>query len=548
MPVQYSAELQRIKDLPVRGALQFFDGSLLAKPNGTMKLRPIQAQALHEAMGCQGLVAPIAVGGGKTLLSYLLPSVMGAKRTLLILPAALREKTKTEFLQLSYHWYGPKNLEIRSYDWLSNEDKGLQTLRPDLIIFDEAHKLKNRVAQRTSRLLKYVADTNAMVVLMSGTLLATSLQDVAHTMQAALGNRSPLPTHWPTLMEWCQAVDADIHQRIGSGRLRDLMTPEERASNTLEDVRRAVRRRVTDTPGVVATQGRDNVGSSLRIHVEKPPFSPTPEIRAAIAELQATWTTPSGEVISESAHFVQTLKRMAWGFYHYHDPAPPVHWKKARSHWAKVCRRVLQYSQTMDSEKHLVALIKSKLDANLAWDKTINLELTGPTSVMDAYQAWDAVRQDYKYQNPKAKWLSQPKLEKPKEPTLVWVHHRHLGGRLSNLWGVPYFGQEGKDLSGQRIEQYRGDVAIAGISANATGRNLQYQWSRNLVLEPPSSGSTWEQLLGRTHRQGQAADTVTCTIHIQHPLYGKSLEKALERARFISSDSQDQKLLYADWA
>jgi superfamily II DNA or RNA helicase len=50
----------------------------LRTENGTMTLRPIQAQALSELEQCQGLFAPIRVGGGKTLISLLAPALLQA--------------------------------------------------------------------------------------------------------------------------------------------------------------------------------------------------------------------------------------------------------------------------------------------------------------------------------------------------------------------------------------------------------------------------------------------------------------------------------------
>src|SRR4030042_934287 len=57
-------------------------------------LRPVQAAALEELHDMRGLFGSIRVGGGKTLVSLLAPVVLGSVRPLLIIPAALRDKTK----------------------------------------------------------------------------------------------------------------------------------------------------------------------------------------------------------------------------------------------------------------------------------------------------------------------------------------------------------------------------------------------------------------------------------------------------------------------
>ena len=56
----------------------------------TQTLRPIQGLMLAQAERAGGLVALAACGEGKTLASLLLPAVLGAKRAIILLPAAMR--------------------------------------------------------------------------------------------------------------------------------------------------------------------------------------------------------------------------------------------------------------------------------------------------------------------------------------------------------------------------------------------------------------------------------------------------------------------------
>ena len=66
----------------------------LRTPGGTMRLRPVQAQALYEMHDYGGLFGPIRVSGGKTLITLLAALVLEAQRPMLIVPAALIEKTR----------------------------------------------------------------------------------------------------------------------------------------------------------------------------------------------------------------------------------------------------------------------------------------------------------------------------------------------------------------------------------------------------------------------------------------------------------------------
>jgi hypothetical protein len=82
------------------------------------------------------------------------------------------------------------------------------------------------------------------------------------------------------------------------------------------------------------------------------------------------------------------------------------------------------------------------------------------------------------------------------------------------------------------------------IQAHGTGKNLQ-KWSDAYVLEPPSGGAAWEQLLGRLHRQGQTADAVIFAVAQHAPAFAHALRSARTDARYIEDVSGNrQKLCY----
>jgi hypothetical protein len=79
------------------------------------------------------------------------------------------------------------------------------------------------------------------------------------------------------------------------------------------------------------------------------------------------------------------------------------------------------------------------------------------------------------------------------------------------------------------------------------GTNLQ-AWSTNLVLEPLGNGEAWEQLLGRTHREGQADEDVLVLV----PYWDRAAVAAVDAARADAeyvqqATGQRQKLLLASW-
>src|ERR1019366_1894577 len=93
---------------------------------------------------------------------------------------------------------------------------------------------------------------------------------------------------------------------------------------------------------------------------------------------------------------------------------------------------------------------------------------------------------------------------------IAWTEHVAVGERLAQLAGVHYYGREGLNADGAMIEDERG-ACVASIAANHKGRNLQH-FSRSFIVSCPPNAAILEQLLGRTHRDGQEADCVTADV------------------------------------
>jgi len=66
-------------------------------------------------------------------------------------------------------------------------------------------------------------------------------------------------------------------------------------------------------------------------------------------------------------------------------------------------------------------------------------------------------------------------------------------------------------------------------------------------MEPMPNAATWEQLLGRTHRQGQTADVVQASVFQSAWPQRLAFQRALVRSRYIAQmTGSSQKLLLAD--
>jgi hypothetical protein len=137
---------------------------------------------------------------------------------------------------------------------------------------------------------------------------------------------------------------------------------------------------------------------------------------------------------------------------------------------------------------------------------------------------------------------------------IVWTAFPAFGQKLARRTGLEFFHAGGLSASGKSIETYVPGVdgpraVIASINANATGRNLQNRWFRNLVVGCPAKADLLQQLIGRTHRRGQAAETVYVDVLFSSIENVLSLYKARERATVDRTLGRalESRLLDCDW-
>jgi hypothetical protein len=548
--IRATAEFRRIRDLPRRKITDPWSASVasqltsvLRTPTGTQALRPVQGASLHDIAVCRGLLGPIGVGRGKTLISLLAPVVLEAKRPLLLLPAALIEKTERERRELSKHWRIPRTIQLLSYEMLSRVQSQhfLNLHRPDVIILDEAHKVKNKRAGVTRRLTRFMKEhPETIVIAMSGTIMKGGIEDFAHLAHWALKDRSPLPIEHGELEEWSRALDGDTSawNRLDPGALLSFATEEERATLAPEvAARRGFQRRLLETPGVVASLG-DSVEASLYVRSLDYEVNATTEENYRI--LRTEMKTPCGWALSEAVQEWRHARELALGMHYIWDPRPPEEWLTRRSNWASFVRQVLGSSRTLDTELQVKQAVE-------------NGELSSAYQDLGAeiLRAWQLIEKTFTVR-PKAIWHDDGALKAceqwaAKNHGIIWVEHTFFGHELAKRTGLSYYGAQGLDESGRPIEQADPKKAlIASIAANSTGRNLQ-AWSRNLVTSSPASATTWEQMLGRTHREGQQADTVEVDVLLGCVEHDSCFQNAINGARLIQDTTgHQQKILLAD--
>lgn len=506
-------------------------------PEGTMRLNAVQAIALYEVLISGGLFGPIKVGGGKTLLTLLVAAALGAKRPVLLLPAALIEKTRHEREVLGKHWRLPTNLQVISYEMMGRVSyaEQLNYIQPDVIIADEVHRLKNHragVTRRVSRYMKERPETKFAGV--SGTIMKNSLKDFSHILRWALKDKSPIPRAEDEVSMWADALDEKVNpiarRRPGALFLLGPRPPE--ASDALSAVRQIFQRRLLDTPGVVASGKDDAAGASLLVRALE--YEVAEVTDGHFKNIKETWTTPDGWMFSEAIELWRHCRSLALGFHGIWDPRPPVEWLEKRKGWAQFVRETLAHSRTLDTELQVAQFVSASGGKGRA-----------------PLEAWREVRDTFTPQ-PRPVWHDDSALKACEywmhgHKGIVWCEHVFFAEELAKRTGALYYGADGLAAGGESIVDVKpGKAIIASIQANSTGRNLQ-MFSENLITSPPPGAAGWEQLLGRTHRFGQEADTVTVDVLLGCKEHHDAVMRAIDAAR-ASADTMghDQKILLAD--
>lgn len=560
--LQRTGEFLRISRLPRRAyGPDQLEGiakqmtSWLGQPGGAMSLNLVQAQALFELHHCPGVFCTVRVGGGKTLICFLAAKVARAERPLLLVPAALVDKTNRDARRYGQHFQIPNYLRVMSYELLSRATslQELERWKPDLVIGDECHYLRSRDAARTSRVLTYFhkhPETRALFL--SGTVTRRSIRDFAHLIRLCLRGGAPVPLEENTLLEWAQALDETPPggRRIGPGMLLDytFATDEERAKP--DGHKAAFRRRLVDTPGVIATE---ETGVDMPLICSFDRIELPTHVTDEIAKMRGSWETPNGQSFEHAIILHQHVREMGLGFFYYWDPPAPRacdycrsvgyvicehSWIGRRKAWTGACRYILSNNQRgLDSP----LLVANAVDAGHY------------PAATEALAKWREIRPTFE---PKTKpaWLTFDVVDHVakeclRDHQIIWTDLSAFAHALAARTGLPYFGPEGKDYRGNSIEDHPGNGSIiASMHSNRAGRNLQDRWFRNYLVNPPPNGEWIEQILGRTHRDHQPSDEVFCRILSTCPEHEMAVDRMiLEATHMQHVTGQPQKILLADW-
>lgn len=553
--VSEGPELLRVRALPRRrwqddpqlDELTDAQTARFKRPNPadpSARLFPVQAVGLAEFELYGRLACMWSIGTGKTLETALLPTVAKAKRPLLLLPAALIDKTRREFKALSKTWLVHPGIQLFSYERVSlaGYKTFLQDGRFDLILADESHNLKNPKAGRTRRIGDYLLAAglgSVPFVPLTGSPGDSSVNNLAHYLYWSQGDNTPLPKPgtWE-LLQVCQATDERTREmRREPGALMQFVEhAPANADDRLTAVREGLGRRIEETPGVVYHR-HASVDCSLYVDawVNDTCSAAIEDVFAHVRETGDEM--PDGRVLETALDRHSTFSTLSLGFCRFIDPPPPEDWRAARKAYRTFVNECID-------------------DRSLGFDTPGEVTLAcenGELNSLGVYEAWRELEPSFKPIS-KVHWFSQEVLEllaqwMQKNHAIVWVPYPAFGRALARLSGRPFFHHQGMSLTHGSIEAYeQADSIIASTQSNATGRNLQ-RWAKNLIVGPSAKADVQEQQIGRTHRTGQQADAVEVVYFIGSVENLDAIDRARYRARVDQTLGRNQahKLLACDW-
>lgn len=516
----------------------------LRKHPNAPPLRPIQGVALEvasRAAAPKGMIGNVTVGGGKTLIFALIPQVTQVERPVLLLEPSLVEPAQREWwLWAKHYWFEPPN--VLPYSILSSPQGTdvLERMSPGAVLADECQALKAYTAARTRRFLRYmVANPHVRFFGLTGTLTTTSIKDYAHLAELALREETPIPLVDDLLDLWASVLSAEGEP---NGRAYYHLRPLAKWAGVpepKEDCKEAEKKaafqnayseRWHQTPGTVNTSGSS---CDARIELRGHRFALPDALKDAMREARSGWVRPDGVEIVDGLDMARVMKQMSMGFYYiwdWPDGEEDKDYVEARRAWGRGAHGWV--------ERHG----RRGLDSPGLLDKSLAKSGT-PEELLGDWNTWQ--KQKEKPDPPtKAVWIDYtPVLEavawaSQHERAILWFSNNAVGEALQDfgiptLWaGVP--------------DPKRTPVVALSIAVYHRGFNLQ-AWDTQLVMEPPTSGAIWEQLIGRTHRYGQQSDVIHIDV-MQHawPLV-RAMARARDRSRYIEASSkQPQKLLMAN--
>ena len=497
---------------------------------------------------------------------------------------------------------GKKGLYVMPYSYLSVADttEMLEHIAPELIICDEAHNLSKLTSARTRRLMNFVSQTQPEGIIMSGTITRKSIKDYFHLARWSCGEDNFLPNSPVMTEDWSCVLDADATAGsissvapAGHSTISPLLDwartnfRKESFDYTIPSFRQAFMYRMRTSPRVVSL-GDEEIGNSLVIEntpvhdYKKNPDWPV--LASLIDDVNNSWTTPSGDEIEHAIHTWKWLHELSAGCYN------ELTWPDGD---VLATRRKISVAEAEDllfRAKHHHELGQAYASCLRRWlegecfDGTDTPFLVGSFfhrhknasaeiikrggSMPELFQKWTKYHEadfpdrpardsrgvrvcDFKV---RAACIQAEYHAKKKQGFILWYHHQEVGRWLVDI--LKELGLRDRVLhcpagtaaNQSFIDHANADkIVVASISAHKEGKNLQH-FQHQQFVQWPRPASIAEQVLGRTHRNGQMADELFVKTMNTTAFDHESFAACLNDALYIHQTTGGrQKMVYASY-
>lgn len=621
---QQQSEIGRICSLPIAEPLSDAEVEALQRVHvkeqayeDGFRLQRVQVEALQFFIETGGLFAPIQVGGGKTLISLRCVGIaveQGIQRICLFVPSQVysqlvnhdiawarrRVPLGTSFYQMGGKSParrmelagGRRGCWIIPYSLLSTQDSYtlLEKIRPELMIFDEAHHLKNRDSARTKRIRTYWRKYRPKCVCLSGTMTAKSLNDYAHLLMMSLGQGAPVPLEANMVQEWAATLDSEQanteewHKpRTSAGPLRPLINwsndnfPATQLQFDVPGFRHAFQNRLLTTPGVVSSPP-DALGTSIvveNLQADRMAAEGGSNLTSLLDRLNNDWVSPSGDELDHAMQVWKCNNELTAGIYNalvWPDAGKVAESRNISVDFAEeLLTRSKEYHR-LQQEYHRVLRQwfsshphRPGLDTPMLVGSSMAKHGSRDVGTV-LYDAWRLKESadfegrierqsvpmrvcDYKIQKA-ISWA------KERDQGIVWYWHQVMGDWLFeklvaagiNAVHCPAGKQANDFLTSEgAADRCSKKILVCSIAAHGTGKNLQFMTDQ-IFVQLPVNELSMEQAIGRTHRKGQTADEVIITTLISSEHDRMALGAILNDAIYVRETmNSPRKVLIASW-
>ena len=526
------------------------------------QLREAQFKALAPISYFRRGFFSCGVGHGKTLISLLAPLVARAHRAILLVPSSLVPQLTQieipkyeEIFGLKFDWcsiagasqhkrremMNKHRITIVPYSLLSSEDTMvlLKESKVDMIIADECQYLKNAKSARTKRLLRFIDEFNPSFVCMSGTIIKRDIKDYWHLIARCLGTLSPLPTEFYDITDIQDTIDPYNHYSKCQSDFFSKLFPKTVVSGNIVDVekaRQSMKVLFDASPGTVRTENQ-SVDCSMEINVIE--LEPAKELQNDIKNCSEFWITPDGQDINEAIQQSALLSQIISGFYY------KLYWPEGteqeiideynkQCELAKLIRDFIKYYREGLDTPGLV------MKALREGDRRVS-SLAREFASIDDWDLPERERETVHLSDYRIKFAQEWARKNIKEGGIIWYKWDASGPELAKALPDATFCP-----ADCPIENIQANGILICSFAHIEGKNIQHH-SKNLLFNFPLNAADFEQLMGRTHRQGQEADCVYYDILISSDIQKGQLMNVMKQARYLNSVDKDQKLVIADW-